>query len=194
MVAETQTVQTVPLTVDDYDRMTADTDTRYELIDGVLIEMPSPTVSHQRVLRRYFRLLDDYVECRQIGEVFFAPLDVELSAYDVVQPDLVFVLTPNSGIVTDKRIVGTPDLVVEASSPVTVVRDQVRKLRLYQDSGIGEYWFIDIPARTHTTWFLRNGQYEPLPYDRDGHARSVLFPELVIDLGALFDAAEEQTH
>lgn len=192
MVAEQQMVQTVPLTVDDYERMTADTDTRYELIDGVLIEMPAPTVVHQRMLRRYFRLLDDHVEERQLGEIFFAPVDVELSPYDVVQPDLVFVSTAKSGIVTDKRIAGTPDLVVEASSPSSIVRDQIRKHRLYRDFGVAEYWFIDIPERTHTTWVLTKGQYEELSANADGRARSIVLPDLQIDVTALFAAADRR--
>ena len=188
MVAGQQTVQTVPLTVGDYERMTADTDTRYELIDGVLIEMPSPTVFHQRILQRYFRLLDDYVEERHLGEVFIAPLDVELSPYDVVQPDLIVVATRNADVITGKRIVGAPDLAVEISSPGTTVRDRIRKRRLYEQAGVREYWFADTFAQTQTTWALEGRHYVEIPAP-EGQSRSVLLAELEIDVAAVIAAA-----
>ena len=84
MVARTKTIPIGPLTVNDYERLTADTDTRYELIDGVLIEMPSPTVFHQRVLAQYFAPLWQHAEQSGHGSVLFAPLDVQLSSADVV--------------------------------------------------------------------------------------------------------------
>ena len=66
-------------------------DKRYEIISGRLHEMPSPTVKHQRVVGKIFKVLSDYVERNDLGEVFIAPIDVVLSEKDVVQPDVVFV-------------------------------------------------------------------------------------------------------
>jgi Uma2 family endonuclease len=38
---------------------------------------------------------------------------------------------------------GTPDLVVEIGSPGTRKRDETIKRRLYERSGVSEYWVID---------------------------------------------------
>ena len=47
---------------------------------------------HQRVSCRLQRILDDYFrEVDPEGEIFGAPLDVTLTDYTVVQPDLLYV-------------------------------------------------------------------------------------------------------
>jgi Uma2 family endonuclease len=65
---------------------------RYEIYDGKLIPMaPSPNTYHQRLLKRLFRLLDGFVESRQLGEVFVAPYDVVMADDNIAQPDLLFI-------------------------------------------------------------------------------------------------------
>jgi Uma2 family endonuclease len=62
---------------------------RYELYDGEAIVVPAPNLRHQRVLLRVTELLRDY-ERRDGGGVVFAPFDIVLSDYDVLQPDAVY--------------------------------------------------------------------------------------------------------
>lgn len=191
MVAETQTsIQTEPLTVADYERL-PDDGLRYELMDGELIEMPAPTIFHQLVLAEYYVQLRQHVHQFRLGRALFSPVDVELSPLNVVQPDLIFVSTANDHVLTGKRVVGAPDLVVEATSPESRVRDMVRKRDKYQHAGVREYWLIDTKARTHTTWALEGRYYVEIPADEDGKARSIVIPTLTIDVEALFAAAEE---
>src|SRR5690349_22599189 len=64
-----------------------------ELIDGEIIRMPSPKSIHQRIVREVFQLISRLVDG---GEVFFAPLDVYLDEYNVVQPDIFWVSGPAS--------------------------------------------------------------------------------------------------
>lgn len=191
MVAETQpTIQTEPLTVVDYERL-PDDGRRYELMDGVLIEMPAPTIFHQAVLAEYYDLLKHHVRDYRLGKVLFAPVDVELSPMDVVQPDLIFVFAANNHVLTGKRVVGAPDLVVEATSPESRVRDMVRKRDKYQHAGVREYWLIDTNAQTQTTWALEGRYYVEIPADEDGRAQSIVLPDLTIDVDVLFAAATE---
>lgn len=191
MVAEPQTrIQTEPFTVADYEGL-PDDGRRYELMDGVLIEMPAPTIFHQSVLSEYNDLLKHHVRQYRLGKALFAPVDVELSPMNVVQPDLVFVSTVNSHVLTGKRIVGAPDLVVEATSPESRVRDMVRKRDKYQHAGVREYWLIDTDAHTHTIWALEGRYYVEVPANEDGTARSIVLPDLTIDVQALFIAAGE---
>ncbi len=190
MVAETQTsIQTEPLTVADYERL-PDDGSRYELMDGELVEMPAPTIFHQLVLAEYYDLLKRHIRQYQLGRALFAPVDVELSPMNVVQPDLIFVSTANDHVLTGKRVVGAPDL-VEATSPESRVRDMVGKRDKYQHAGVREYWLIDNRAKTHTTWTLEGRYYVEILADEDGMARSIVLPDLMIDVEALFAAAEE---
>ena len=178
-------VRSGSLTVDDDERLTTDTDTdtRYELSDGDLIEMPAPTISHQWVLRAYFRLLDRFMEENGLGEVLFAPLEVELSPRTVLQPDLVVVATGNGVVLADdRRVIGGPALVVEIPSPSTgeVVP---READLYAGAGVRECRVVDRVARTHTTWVLDGDRDVPLRDDR-GLARGRVFPGRAVDLAA----------
>src|SRR5438034_2130326 len=61
---------------------------RYELYDGEVFEIPSPLPIHQVVLGRLHLALSGYVRAHG-GVVVFAPLDIVLTEYDVVQPDLL---------------------------------------------------------------------------------------------------------
>ena len=90
---------------------------------------------------------------------------------------------------TGPRIVGAPDLVIEASSPATRVRDLVRKRRLYEANGVREYWFIDTDLRTQTVWSRENRTYVEVPL-ANGQAHSIVLPDLTIDVAALFAAAD----
>ena len=79
----------VKLTYEDYAK-TPD-DERWELIDGELFRMPSPNIAHQRTSMRLLLLMAPFVEDRDLGEVFAAPMDVVLSDTDTVEPDLLFI-------------------------------------------------------------------------------------------------------
>ena len=88
------------------DYATAPEDKRYELLDGDLLMVPAPTTYHQRLSRRLFVRLEEFVASRRLGEVFYAPCDVVLTDHDVVQPDLLFVSNERSHIVTADNIQG----------------------------------------------------------------------------------------
>ncbi|RUM31650.1 MAG: Uma2 family endonuclease, partial [Aquifex sp.] len=45
-------------------------DKRYEIVNGELIEMPAPTTTHQRIVKKLLRFLDYFVERNNLGEVF----------------------------------------------------------------------------------------------------------------------------
>jgi Uma2 family endonuclease len=71
-----------------------------------------------------------------------APLDVVVTRWDVVEPDLLFVATGQEAIVTDRNIQGAPALVVEIASPGTRRRDEQAKRQLFDRGGVREYWIV----------------------------------------------------
>ncbi len=135
-------------------------DERWELIDGELIETPSPTVPHQRVSMKAGTRLSVFVDAGSQGEVFHAPIDMVLADTVVVQPDLVFVSNERADIITHANIQGAPDLVVEIRSPSTAEYDWTTKYRLYERCGVKEYWLADPEARTVTVFALADDSYE----------------------------------
>ncbi len=178
-------IVTRPLTYDDLAQMPADGN-RYEVIDGELVVTPAPVKAHQKLLYRITRLIGDYVEERQLGEVYFAPVDVRFFMTDIVQPDLLFIRRDRLGIYESGSIVeGAPDLVIEVLSPSTRMVDLVPKAALYARGGVSEYWVADPDEHSLVVYVLREGRYEPVPAEA-GKVRSFALPGLVVDLGALF--------
>ncbi len=140
------------LAYEDYARLPDDE--RYELIDGELIPMPSPKWLHQLMQIKILGPLINFVYGRGMGNVAAAPMDVILSDFNVVQPDIIFVSNARAHIIDD-YVHGAPDLVVEILSPSTADYDRTTKRELYQRYGVPEYWLVDPYAKTIT--ILRMG-------------------------------------
>lgn len=60
-----------------------------------------------------------------------------------MQPDLLVLCDYQRFIDEDDRYGSIPSMVAEILSPSTRSRDKVKKMDLYMDSGIEEYWLID---------------------------------------------------
>ncbi len=80
---------------------------RHELIDGVHYVTPSPNLGHQELLGRLFLAIGNFLSTRRhLGRVFLSPLDVVMSDYDVVEPDLLFVGGDQQSILTEGERAG----------------------------------------------------------------------------------------
>lgn len=120
---------------------------RYELLEGDLLVSPSAKPRHQRVVGNVFALLRALQQSGQ-GAAYMAPLDVVLDRHHVFEPDVLFIRTARLDIVTERNVSGPPDLVVEVVSESTRDIDLGWKLRAYSRFGIGEYWVVDVDAKT----------------------------------------------
>lgn len=130
-----------------------------------MIKEPSPSVIHQRVSRNLLRILEDYFrEIDAEGEVFYSPLDVTPSDYNVVQPDIFYVAGDQQSIVKDTHVDGAPKLVVEIISPSTHRKDRLKKCRFTSEPGcsITGWWILRIKpwnvllcGMVYTLWWLR---------------------------------------
>jgi len=143
-------------------RAMADDGKRYELVEGVLREMPSPTTIHQRILGLLFTILHLYVVDNKLGEVFVAPLDVHLTDELVYQPDVLFVAKDGKAQVTERDVSGAPDLVVEIVSPASRNMDRKEKAGNYAEHGVKEYWLVYPEATLIEVFGLRDGKFQML--------------------------------
>ena len=128
-----------------------ETKRRYEVIDGEMRAMsPSPTPEHQRVARRLFLQLASFVQEHQVGELFFAPLDVLVSRQPLRtrQPDVLFVSSQRQGIIGAQHIESGPDVVVEILSPANTRADMADTLQDYAAIGVQECWLVSPEAQT----------------------------------------------
>ena len=164
---------------------------RYEIIEGELCEMPSPTSAHGVTIRNLMFLLGPVIEVLR-GWLLTAPLDVFFPGADPVQPDIVVLLPDSHASLVVRGIEGPPDLLVEVLSPSNRGHDLLTKRALYSRAGVREYWIVDPMSRT----------VEILTLDRDAFhtaqvatgedvASSPLLGGMAVPLTAVFARLEE---
>ena len=107
---------------------------------------PAPATKHQKVSHTLNRLMDQFVYSNDLGEMWYAPTDVVLDRFNVIQPDLFFISKQRTNIVADRNVQGAPDLVIEILSASTADVDRGYKQHLYALHGVSEYWLIDPDA------------------------------------------------
>jgi Uma2 family endonuclease len=94
---------------------------------------------------------------------FIAPVDVFLpdgvtdSTETVVQPDILVVC--DQGKIKEDGIYGAPDFIAEILSPSTAYKDMSVKLKLYERSGVREYWMVNPDTGSVFRYTLKNGLY-----------------------------------
>ena len=162
---------------------------RFELIGGIAYAMSAPSTEHQLILSTLHGECYTFFKgkkCKAIPAPFDVRLFYEADESDdtVVQPDLVVVCDPEK--LGKEGCRGAPDLVAEILSPSNTAIEMHRKLNLYRDVGVGEYWVIDPEEKLVEAYRLDREQCEAQILRNGDILKSGLFPGLEIDLGALF--------
>lgn len=161
---------------------------RYEILDGELFVSPSPIRIHQRIVLNLLLILDPYIRQNRLGEINIAPFDVLLSKHNIVEPDLIFVSTARSRVITDKNIQGAPDLLIEVLSPSTKQRDLRKKRDIYGEWGVDWYWIIDPEGGTLLELQRIDKAFTEVSHPARGASFTPkLFPGLSIDVESLWD-------
>lgn len=172
------------------DYLKLDDDSRYELVEGVLVMVPAPGTQHQLITGRLFRLMADFVERHNLGMVFVAPTEVYLDEHNTVQPDVLYIATERLGTITETNIQGAPDLVVEVLSPATARRDRLEKSRTYLKYGVKEYWLVDPRDRLVEVRVAEGAGWKVAgTFAGDGVLTSPLLPGIRIELEQVFAPA-----
>jgi Uma2 family endonuclease len=162
---------------------------RFELISGVAYAMSAPNVSHQRILTTLTGEFYAFLKGKTC-EVFAAPFDVRLfyeeddSDDTVVQPDLVVVCDPKK--LGEEGCRGAPDLVAEILSPSNTAIEMERKLLLYMEAGVREYWIVDPKNKHVRIYLLKDGEYSHRICHIQDRAKPGVVPGLEIPLSTIF--------
>lgn len=132
-------------TVDEYYALmeAREDDTRYELVEGYLVEMPPPRPINAHIAMLIGTFLTVFVLENDLGYTFGADGGYELSVKDVRIPDVSFVAKDR--IITDTMlnlIPGAPDLAVEVISPSETAKSIKDKTQAYFDGGAKVVWII----------------------------------------------------
>ena len=181
----------VKLTYDDF-VLFPDDGKRHELIDGEHYVTPSPNLKHQKVSGNLHLLIASWLEHNAIGQIFYAPFDIVFSRVDVVAPDLLYMSNERAAeVLTKANVQGAPELVIEIGSPGTRKRDETIKRRLYERSGVSEYWVVD-PEIDVVRVYRRNAERFARPIELTAEAGDTLttplLPGLSLPLSRIFRA------
>jgi Uma2 family endonuclease len=157
----------------------ADEDTHAEWVDGeVIVFIPKPR--HQDVVTFLVTLLRLFVQFYRLGQVLTAPVEMKVTpTSNAREPDILFIAQENLARITEDRVEGPADLIVEVISTTSVARDRSDKFYEYQDAGVREYWLFDPrPGKERADfWVLgADGKYQPVLLDADGVYRSTVIP------------------
>jgi len=161
----------------------------FQLIDGLLIQEPSPTDGHQRCVGNLYLVLAHWARQSGCGVVRIAPLDVWLSEKDVVQPDIFFVSSESQERLRSDGLHGAPDLAVEVLSPSNATLDLTKKRALYERTGAKELWLIDpVNKRLTTERFAAPSSPQTTVHSVGDTFSSPLLPGLAIPVAEIFRA------
>jgi Uma2 family endonuclease len=158
----------------------------HQIVEGEHYVNPSPVPYHQAISGRLFRILADFVESRNLGQVFAAPIDVVLSNINVVVPDIIFISREKERIIGEKCISGPPDLIVEILSEGTKKLDKDLKSKLYAKFGVMEYWIVDPKEKAITVCRFSNKRYQTTIFTAAEELTTPTFSRLRISLVDIF--------
>jgi len=168
--------------------------TRYEIIDGEVIELPTPTLKHQRTVMRLSLKIGDFLSGKQLGELFPAPYDfvIRRQPLRTRQPDLFYLSYQRAGdlnaLMEQSRLEIAPDLVIEVLSPSDTYSAWRDKLHDYHALGVPEVWAVDIEKQEVEVLVREERSYCSLGwFAGDEPIQSKVLPELQLTPRAIFE-------
>ncbi len=158
-----------------------------EFINGEIIVHSPAKKRHTEAGKLLLRLLDLYVQIRDLGFLGYEKTLVTLTRNDY-EPDLCFFRKEKAQAFTsDQMKYPAPDFIAEILSPSTERRDRGVKFEDYAAHGVGEYWLLDPKAEVVEQYVLKDGQYVLRMKSGSGQIESEVIDGLVIPVQALFD-------
>jgi Uma2 family endonuclease len=181
------------MTLEEYLNYDDGTDTRYELVNGELIAMPTESDLNDRIATFLFAYF------LQIGIPYYclsmkAQIAVSGTRATARQPDLMVLseeaATSLNG--ANQRLIThdmpPPLLVVEVVSPKQENRDYRHKRTEYAGRQIPEYWIVDPIAQKVTILEWVDGLYEEQVYQGDTAIVSPVLPSFTLSAEMLLSA------
>jgi Uma2 family endonuclease len=181
---------------------------RYELHDGVIVEMPKPRGKHSKLTG--FLILELGITIRQMcnSGIWFLPRESVVKPYrekSEYEPDIIILNQETIGTETRWE---TESIIQNATSVKLIVEvvssnwqdDYYDKLRDYEGMGIPEYWIVDYAALggrdfigypkqpTIFVYELIDGEYVKTMFRGNDLIKSPTFPQLNLTAQQIFDS------
>ena len=173
----------VTMTGLEFDALPLEQSRDLELLDGEIIQMPSPTLNHQEIALNVLLALRAHLLPK--GALVSYEVEFALARDARLQPDVCVVLPPRAAEIDGARtpIPGYPDLAVEVISPSESASTSMRKVEYYLDHGTREVWQV-YPSNREVVIHGEGGQVRKSRGDEA--LASWLIPELAIPVSQFF--------
>lgn len=126
---------------------------RAELIDGEMFRMDAPLRIHQDIVMELSFEIKSYIRKNKGNcKVYAAPFAVRIKKdnRNYVEPDISVICDHEK--LDEKGCLGAPDWMIEILSPSSMKMDCERKVKLYREAGVHEYWIVDPEKNTVTVY------------------------------------------
>lgn len=188
----TSSIAANPMSFEDYAAYDDGTEKRYELVDGVLIEMNPPTFRHMLIAKFIEQCLD--AEIQRLGRQWLCFREAGIrTGWRKSRLTDVYVVTREqvSDFLDTSAICQTaPMLAVEVVSPDSVKRDYRYKRTEYAALEIPEYWIVDPLEAKVTILQFNEGLYEETLFTEEQPIESPTFPELNLTVEQILATGE----
>ena len=184
-------------TIDEYLDYDDGTDTRYELVDGELIEMGAEKRLNEKIA---LWLLSQFLQ--------FVPIDLIARGTQIsVRGKTASARNPDLMILTeelDQALSQQPQSLITFDMPAPVLaievvspgkpgednydRDYVEKPKEYAARGIPEFWQVDPSRSVVIVLTLKDGAYQPREFRGNDRVASPLFPGLQLTAAQILNA------
>jgi prevent-host-death family protein len=177
------------LSYEEFLKMVENSDLRYEYIDGEVYLLASPGYNHQVSVSELFGIFYNWFKgkkCRPLTAPFDVTLIKNKDNINVVQPDIIIICDTDK-IDASGKYKGVPVLVVEVLSGSTKTKDMVKKLDLYMQTGVKEYWIVDPDKEEVIVYcFEKHDIADHDTYMGDMTVKSRVFNGLEVKLAEIF--------
>lgn len=175
---------TATMTGAEFDALPWEEGRRWELIEGELVEVGSPTPEHQLVVQRLLFALMLYFRKHPNGMVL-ADVEFALSSTNRLRPDVLIVLGERATTIDRSKvpIPGTPDIAVEVISPSERTPDSMSKVEAYLRHGTREVWQV-FPKLRQVVIFSGRGLRR---LDSTETLTTALLPDFALAVSSLFE-------
>lgn len=181
---------------------------RYELRDGVIVEMSQPLGGHEEVIG--FLVTKLVIEYERLQLSYFIPKQALVKAPSRLSGYFPDILILNRPSLSTEPLWNKASTITKGSSIPLVIEvvstnwrdDYFIKFADYEEMGIPEYWVVDYlglggkrfvgnPKQpTLSLYQLIEGEYQVKQFRGNERIESVVFPELNLTAGQIFQAGQ----
>ena len=168
-----------------------------ELLRGKILAMsPAPLRVHQKIAGKLHGEILNFLR-KHPCEVYIAPFDVRFPHRkdETKDEQITTVLQPDLCVICDlskldaRGCLGAPDWIIEILSAGNSAREMREKYRVYEESGVREYWIVNPENETILPYILENETFiGKAPMIKGDKVSPYIFPDLVIDLDYIFES------